>query len=157
MAKNSGPDPVDAQIVNLLRIDGRRTHAELARQMGVTEGAVRKRLKKLSAAGVLRVVAVADPKKLGYGIDVFCGIQVSQGEVLAVAKRLSALDSVRYIGLATGSYDVLCEAMFREQDELLEFVTKTLPSIPGIVRSETWHQLKVIKRNYDWLNVRESE
>lgn len=157
MPKNSGPDPVDAQIVGLLRIDGRRTNAELARHLGITEGAVRKRLKKLSAAGVLRVVAVADPKKLGYGIDIFCAIQVRQGDTLEVAERLSALDSVRYLGLATGSYDILIEAMFREQDELLEFLTKTVPGIPGIVRSETWHQLKVIKRNYDWLNVRESE
>jgi hypothetical protein len=47
--------------------------------------------------------------------------------------------------------------MFRRQEDLFEFLTRTLPSIPGIVRSETWHLLKAMKRNYDWLNVRESE
>ncbi len=150
-------DPIDEQIVDLLRTNGRRTNVELARQVGVTEGAIRKKLKKLTSAGVLRVVAVADPQKLGYAIDVFCGLQVSAGQPVEIAERLASLDPVRYVALTTGSYDILFEAMFREQEELLEFLTKTLPSIPGIVRSETWHLLKVIKRNYDWLNVRESE
>ena len=102
-------------------------------------------------------MAVADPQKIGYTIDVLSGVQVLPGQTEEVAKRLISLDQVRYVALATGSYDILFEAMFRRQDDLLEFLTKTLASIPGIVRSETWHLLKVMKRNYDWLNVRESE
>jgi Lrp/AsnC family transcriptional regulator, regulator for asnA, asnC and gidA len=94
---------------------------------------------------------VADPQRLGYTIDVFSGLHVSPGQQGEVAQRLATFDPVRYVALTTGSYDVLFEAMFRDQDELLEFLTRTLPGIPGIVRSETWHSLKVVKRNYDWL------
>lgn len=157
MPKSSRFDAVDEQIIALLRTNGRRTNADLARRLGVSEGAIRKKLKKLSSAGVLKVVAVADPQKLGYAIDVLSGVQVFPGQTQEVAQRLVSLDPVRYVALATGSYDILFEAMFRQQDDLLEFLTKTLPSIPGVVRSETWHLLKVMKRNYDWLNVKESE
>jgi Lrp/AsnC family transcriptional regulator for asnA, asnC and gidA len=157
MARIPKFDPVDEQVVALLRTNGRRTNAELARQLGLTEGAIRKKLKKLSGAGVLRIVAVADPQKLGYVLDLFCAVQVTPGQMVAVAESLAALDAVRYAALATGSYDVVFEAMFRTQDEVLDFLTKTLPGIAGIVRCETWHVLKVIKRNYDWLNVREPD
>jgi Lrp/AsnC family transcriptional regulator for asnA, asnC and gidA len=157
MAKIPKFDPIDEQVVALLRTNGRRTNSELARHLGVTEGAVRKKLKKLSAAGVLQVVAVADPQKLGYVIDVFCAVQVAPGQTVAAAESLAALDAVRYAALATGPYDIVLEAMFRTQDEVLDFLTKTLPAIPGITRYETWHVLKVIKRNYDWLTVRKAE
>ncbi len=149
-------DAVDEQIVGLLRTNGRTTNSELARKLGVTEGAIRKKFKKLTSAGLLRIVAVADPKKLGYAIDVFSGIQVSPGHILKVAEQLVSFDPVRYVALTTGSYDILLEAMFRNQDELMEFLTKTLPGVPGIVRSETWHLLNVMKRNYDWLTVKEN-
>ncbi len=141
----------------LLRTNGRRKNSDLARQLGVSEGAIRKKLKKLSRAGVLRIVAVADPQKLGYVIDVFAGLQVDPGQTPEVAERLSTLDVVRYVAVATGSYNILFEAMFQEHNQLLEFLTKTLPGIPGIVRSETWHLLKVVKRNYDWLNVEDRD
>jgi Lrp/AsnC family transcriptional regulator for asnA, asnC and gidA len=157
MARIPKFDPIDEQVVALLRTNGRRTNSELARHLGVTEGAVRKKLKKLSAAGVLQVVAVADPQKLGYVIDVFCAVQVAPGQTVAAAESLAALDAVRYAALATGPYDIVLEAMFRTQDEVLDFLTKTLPAIPGITRYETWHVLKVIKRNYDWLTVRKPE
>ncbi len=106
---------------------------------------------------MLRIVAVADPQKLGYVLDLFCALQVAPGHTVAAAESLAALEAVRYAALATGPYDIVLEAMFRTQDEVLDFLTKTLPAIPGIVRYETWHVLKVIKRNYDWLNVREPE
>jgi hypothetical protein len=54
------------------------------------------------------------------------------------------------------SASALFDAMFPQQGGPLEFVTRSLPIIPGIVRWETWHLLRVMKRNYDWLNVRES-
>lgn len=157
MARTPKFDAVDEQVVALLRTNGRRTNAELARHVGVTEGAIRKKLKKLSGAGVLRIVAVADPQKLGYVLDLFCAMQVAPGQTVAAAESLASLEAVRYAALATGPYDIVFEAMFRTQDEVLDFLTKTLPGIPGIVRYETWHVLKVIKRNYDWLNVRAPE
>lgn len=153
MPRASRFDAVDRQIVALLRVNGRRTNAELARQVGLSEGAIRKKLKKLTAAGILKVVAVADPTRLGYAIDVFSGVQVTPGKTLEVAEHLVSLEAVRYVALAAGSYDILFEAMFRQQDDLLEFLTRTLPAVPGIARVDTWHLLRVLKRNYDWLQV----
>ena len=146
-------DSVDERILQLLRTNGRRTKTDLARQLGITEGAIRKKLQKLTTTGLLKIVAMADSQKLGYTIDVFCGIQVTPGKTFEVAERLISLEPVRYAALVTGTYDILFEAMFRHQDELLDFLTKTLPAVEGLTRTETWHVLKVVKRNYDILSV----
>jgi Lrp/AsnC family transcriptional regulator for asnA, asnC and gidA len=81
-------DSADEKIIGLLRTNGRRTNADLARQLGVTEGAIRKKLRKLTSEGVLKVAAVADPQKLGYAIDVLSGVQVSPRQTQEVAKHL---------------------------------------------------------------------
>jgi Lrp/AsnC family transcriptional regulator for asnA, asnC and gidA len=125
--------------------------------MGLTEGAIRKRLKKLTSAKLLKIVGVIDPVKLGYTIDVQIGLHVSPGDARDVAQRLSLLEPVRYVAMVSGSYDIMVAALFQNQDELLDFLTKTVASIPGIIRCETWHMLEVLKRHYDWFPTKESE
>ncbi len=143
-------DDVDRQISSLLRKDGRCTATYLARQLGVTEGAIRKRLKRLTASKLLKIVGVVNPSKLGYTIDVLTGVQVSPEFTLEVARGLSSLEPVRFVGLTTGSFDIIFNALFRDQQELLEFQTKTLRKMKGVIRTETWLYLKVLKRQFDW-------
>lgn len=150
MNKSHVFDPIDSQIAALLRKDGRITAAYLARELRLTEGAIRKRLKKLTAAKMLRIVGVVNPSKLGYTIHVLTGVQVSPQRTLEVAQPLSSLEPVRFVGLTTGSYDIIFNAMFHDQRELLDFQTRVLRKLNGVIRTETWQYLKVMKRQYDW-------
>jgi len=143
-------DELDERIIEELRNDGRRSHAELARRLGVAESTVRNRVQRLLGDGYMQVVALTNLNRLGYSLEVLINVQVMAGHLMEVADTLAAMEEVRYLGLTTGSYDILASASFHSTDELYRFVTERLNKTPGIWRTQTSQVLKVWKRNFDW-------
>jgi Lrp/AsnC family transcriptional regulator for asnA, asnC and gidA len=143
-------DELDERIIEELRHDGRRSHAELARSLGVAESTVRNRVSRLLSEGYMQVVALTNLGRLGYRVDVLMHIQVQAGALNDVAERLAAMEEVRYLGITTGPYDIVISASFRDRDDLFHFIAERLNTTPGIWRTETSHVLKVGKRNFDW-------
>ena len=58
-------DELDRKIISLLERNGRASNARIARDVGVSEGTVRRRLKRLISEKIINVVALPDPRKLG--------------------------------------------------------------------------------------------
>jgi len=143
-------DDTDIAIVRLLQEHGRTSNAQIARDLGVSEATVRKRIDRLFQDEVIKVTAVLNPRKLGYTSDVLIGIRVAPGRLLEVGRVLAALDQVVYLGYVTGSYDILTEMLFRDDEELFHFLEQEMPSIDGVVSTETSHVLRTGKINYDW-------
>ncbi|MCL5959394.1 MAG: Lrp/AsnC family transcriptional regulator [Chloroflexi bacterium] len=144
-------DDLDRKIISALRKDGRETATELGRRFGVTEATIRNRIDRLVNDGVMRVVAVVNPHKLGYNCDTFITLKVDADKIIDAADRLAEMEEIRYVGIASGSSDVIIAAFFRSNEELLEFLTSRLGAVPGIRHGETSHLLKVVKRTYDWI------
>jgi Lrp/AsnC family transcriptional regulator, regulator for asnA, asnC and gidA len=143
-------DELDQRIIEELRHDGRRSHAELARRLGVAESTVRNRVSRLLSDGYMQVVALTNLGRLGYNVEVLINIQVQSGALTQVAECLAAMDEVRYVGLTTGGYDMMISASFHDTDELYQFIAERLNKTSGIWRTQTAHVLKVWKRNFDW-------
>jgi len=74
-------------------------------------------------------------------------IQAELPKVRSVAHRLAALPEVYFVGISTGNYDVFASAVFRSNEELLDFITGRLARIPGIVRTSTSSILRLVKRS----------
>ena len=93
-------DEVDRQIVAVLQRDGRTSNVEIARELGLAEGTVRKRYERLVARGVLRMAAVVDPALVECGARTIVGIEVdlAQMERVAVLPRRAARGLCRYAG-----------------------------------------------------------
>ncbi|MHB8576190.1 MAG: Lrp/AsnC family transcriptional regulator [Dehalococcoidia bacterium] len=154
-ARSEGPmdraiDELDERVIEELRQDGRRSHAELARRLGVAESTVRNRVSRLLNDGYMQIVALTNLGTLGYNLEVIINIEVQAGALTEVAERLSGMDEVRYVGLTTGTYDMMVSAAFHDTEELYRFVTEKLNKTAGIWRTHTSHVLKVWKRNFDW-------
>lgn len=152
--KRSGPlelDLIDRRILALLRDEGRRPNAEIARMVGISEPTVRKRLERMLQNGVLRVLAVLDAAATGYPVDAIIGIRVQTGYLRSVGTQLAAIDQVAYVGYVTGGYDVIIEVLLRTNEELFEFLSAGLAHIDGIVASETFTVLDTEKFSYMWL------
>jgi Lrp/AsnC family transcriptional regulator for asnA, asnC and gidA len=60
------------------------------------------------------------------------------------------MPEIRFAGITLGTYDLVAEAWFRSNEELLAFLTDKLSAIPGIQRTESLQVLKMIKYAYDW-------
>lgn len=138
-------DALDEKIIAELRRDGRQPNTHLARQIGVTEGTVRKRIQRLRDAGIIDVSAFVDLRRMGLDWDVIININCANGRIEDVGRQLAALAEVRYVALMTGRYDLLVAAFFRSQTELTHFLLESLPKIDGITRSEVQHRLRALK------------
>ena len=59
-------DELDRRIIKLLQVNGRASNAKIAREVGVSEGTVRRRLRHLIQGDVIRVIAVPNLEQMGY-------------------------------------------------------------------------------------------
>ena len=73
-ASRSQLDDVSKKIIEQLQIDGRKSYSEIGKVVGLSEAAVRQRVQKLTESGVMQVVAVTDPMKLGFSRQAMIGI-----------------------------------------------------------------------------------
>lgn len=66
------PDATDYALLTELQADGRMTHAELGRRVGLSAPAVAERLRRLERLGVITGYAIRlDPAKLGFRVISF--------------------------------------------------------------------------------------
>ena len=149
--KKSGTqlDDVSKAIIEQLQQDGRRPYATIGKVVGLSEAAVRQRVQRLIESGVIQVVAVTDPIQLGFARQAMIGIRV-RGPLEPVADALAALDEVDYVVVTAGSYDLLAEAVCESDDALLELISQSIRSIPGVESTETFVYLHLRKQTYSW-------
>jgi len=150
-------DELDRQLIKLLTANGRTSNRELARVTKVSQVTVANRVRRLINESIIRIVAVPDPERLGYPIEVLVGIQVEVKRIREVATSLCRLPEVRYVSITSGAYDLLIAALVRSNSELLSFLADKLAAIRGIRKLETAHALQVLKRNPDWSPFQEPE
>jgi Lrp/AsnC family transcriptional regulator for asnA, asnC and gidA len=144
-------DALDRSIIALLQRDGKTSNVDIAQALGVAEATVRKRIDRLIADGVMRVVAVPDVEKLGLPVQTVIMVRVDLGQATRVADRLATMKQVRTVKYTTGEYDIVVEAAFAGDGDLLEFLTGRLAAIPGIRATATSHVLKTIKPSSEWI------
>jgi Lrp/AsnC family transcriptional regulator for asnA, asnC and gidA len=138
-------DRLDSQIIRELQKEGRQSYLSLSKKLGVVEGTIRKRFKRLQEAGILRVSAIPDLKKLGYGFICIMGIQVKMEDLPDVAKKLSGMKNICYLTFVTGSYDLMAVVVTKSPEELSHFIQSEISEISSILKTETFVNLDIIK------------
>ena len=141
-------DDQSKEIIALLQQDGRMSYATIAKQVGLSEAAVRQRAQRLMEQGVMQIVAVTDPLQLGFAWEVMIGVRVS-GNVKAVADELGEIEAIDFIVLTGGRFDILLEVV-AESDQQLITLTDKIRGIPGVVGCETLVYLSTRKQDYSW-------
>jgi Lrp/AsnC family transcriptional regulator for asnA, asnC and gidA len=150
MSMSAGVDAVDRQIVAALQRDGRRPFTSIARDVGLSEAAVRQRVARLREAGVMQVVAVADPMTLGFKTMAMVGITVDGRARKRVAEAVGRLPEVSYLVLTAGSFDLLAEVVCEDNDHLLHLLSEDLAGIDGVRETRTFMYLRLLKEAYTW-------
>ncbi|WAC67489.1 Lrp/AsnC family transcriptional regulator [Agrococcus sp. SL85] len=142
-------DANDKAIIAELQRDGRAPYATIAEIVGLSETAVRNRVKRLTESGVVQIVAVTDPTQLGFDRQAMIGIRVS-GALEPVAEALAAMEEVDYVVITAGSYDVLAEVVCESDAHLLELVSGRIRAIEGVQGTDTLMYLKLQQQTYAW-------
>lgn len=143
-------DEVDRRIIALLQADGRRSNVDIAQELSLAEGTVRKRLERILTDGVLRITAVVDPARVGLLTTAIITMQVDLGRMDEIVRQLAVLPEVQSVSVTTGNWDVILEAVFPTDGELLAFLKDRVAAIPGVRRTETSHVLRRAKHVGNW-------
>ncbi|HPX36811.1 MAG TPA: Lrp/AsnC family transcriptional regulator [Mycobacterium sp.] len=142
-------DEMSKAIIEKLQQDGRRSYAGIGKSVGLSEAAVRQRVQRLVDSGVMQIVAVTDPMQMGFTRQAMIGIRC-QGDTTKIAERLALIDSVAYVVLTAGSFDIITEVVCSDDEELLEMLNTEIRAVPGVVTTETLVYLKLVKQQYNW-------
>jgi len=143
-------DQTDRQIIELLQANGRRSNVEIARQLGISEGTVRKRLDRLIETGALQIVGLPDPALMGYEMRALIFLTCELAQVETAARTLCDMAEVVSVYRTTGEYDLVVEAVFESDRSLIAFLNDRVASIPGVVGSKTGHVAHMFKRHHQW-------
>jgi Lrp/AsnC family transcriptional regulator for asnA, asnC and gidA len=137
-------DALDETIVAVLQEDGRRSYGEIGEAVGLSEAATRQRVNRLRESGAMRIVAVTDPVALGRGVVATIGMRVS-GDTRVAATRLAEIDTVEYVVVTAGSFDLIVEVVCTDEAELLGVINEQIRSIDGVRETETFMHLHTEK------------
>ena len=141
-------DRLDQLIVAQLQEDGRSGYREMARSFGVSEGTVRWRVRRLLDSGLLRIVAVANPFRLGYQVVASIFLRVAPTELQHVIDEVVTWPEVLWAASCTGRADVYIHVVCREHEDLWELLGSRIPAIGGVLETETLIELKLHKSHY---------
>ena len=138
-------DEIDRNILALLQRDGRRSFTELGREVGLSTPAVKRRVDRLEASGVIRgYTAVIDPARLGFGFEaiaaIYCADRTAPGAVFA---SLAGIPAVVSAVTVSGEPDAVLRVRV-DDIRHLERVIEALRRRPNIVRTRTMIVLSVL-------------
>jgi Lrp/AsnC family transcriptional regulator for asnA, asnC and gidA len=142
-------DDVAKDIITELQEDGRRSYSAIAKVVGLSEAAVRQRVKGLIDANVIQIVAVTDPLRLGFGLVGFVALRVN-GDIRKVADALSEIREIDYVVLTAGRFDIVFEVVCEDNQHLVRLLNDQVRTIPGVADLETFISLGLHKQTYTW-------
>jgi Lrp/AsnC family leucine-responsive transcriptional regulator len=142
-------DAIDLKILAQLQQDGSLTNVELARRVHLSPSPCLMRVKSLESSGVIqRYVALANPKALGLGLNVFISISLKEQAKDSLAefeRRIAEHEEVMECYLMTGDSDYLIRVAVRDIGELERFILEQLTPIPGIEKIRSSFALKQVR------------
>jgi len=135
-------DDTDVQIVRRLRREN-ATNIDLARELGVSEGTIRQRLKRLKDTGILKVAAGINPDALENQQAALVAVNVSRASLLEQkAREIADLPHVLAVSIVSGRYDLMAEVLVDSNHGLVDFLTRELAAVNDVSATESFLLLK---------------
>ena len=124
----------DMIIIEMLMQNARTPYTEIARQIGVTEAAVRKRVRKFEELGIIKgYKAAINPKKIGYKIVALIGFDIEPEQYVGAIEKVRGMEEVRRMLSTTGDHMAMVECWFEDSKDLVAFIRR-MENIEGIMR-----------------------
>jgi len=143
-------DDVDRRIIQSLRADARRSHQSIADVLGVSEGTIRTRIRRLVDDGVVkfstvRNIAGAEALSLAY-----FWIRCDRSLLSSVALELSSMPAVGYVASLLGRADLLAIVAQQDAAELRRYADDTVRCLPGVTDVRIEPIVEMVKLDVAW-------
>jgi len=140
-------DATDRDLLAALLEDARISQRGLAKRVGVAQGTVTNRLRRLEGMGVIKGYTVLlDAESIGWTMTVITGLTIQKGSMIDVQQQIAADPRVFAVYDVTGDYDSMVLARVRGRKDL-DDLTKTVFTLQGVQRSFTQVVLNTVKED----------
>ena len=141
-------DAHDSAIIGELQRDGRASFRDIGRRLGLSERTVSSRYTRLVEESALQVIAVGNPQHLGFRAVAWLGITLSEGADLEYsAGLLSQVAGLDYVVVPSGRYDLLCELVCRDSEELLATLDNEVGGVTEVAHVDTFMCLRMLYKS----------
>jgi DNA-binding Lrp family transcriptional regulator len=141
-------DHVDREIISRLNQDGRMPYQTIARALGISDSQVRQRVRRMTSAGALRIMALTIPEGLGFNFVALIGVTTVPGaNVQNVAARFAGLHAVIYVAITAGRYQLHVEVVCTDEGDFLRLLDSELRGLDGVASLEPWTYLRLYYRS----------
>lgn len=142
-------DRIDRRILQALQQSGRLSNQELAEQVGLSQSPCWRRVRQLEEAGVIeRYVALLNPKRVGFGVNVFVQITFekhSEAVVREFEQTVLGWPEVLECYAMSGESDYMLRVAVGDVEEYAEFFQRKLFHLKGVAHIHSKFALKQIK------------
>jgi DNA-binding Lrp family transcriptional regulator len=134
------PDATDLAILRLLSADALLSAAEVGRELGMTQPAAWRRIKRLTDAGVLagrRIVT--DQTALGFGVTVFLGVRLAakgRTSLEEFERAVTAIPEVQVVQHVLGQFDYRLRITARDIADFERILRRRIMTLPGVGQVE---------------------
>ncbi len=140
-------DALDTQLVDMLGRDARVSNRRIAAELGVTEGTVRGRIKRLQQDGLIAFTAIT-----GFQIEqrarlAFINVQAEVNRVREVAQVIADIPTVNAVLITMGQFNITAMCLIDDLDALVELASDKILAVDGVHHVETSIAVKTVKYN----------
>lgn len=122
------------RIIEILQRNSREPFVKIAKELEVSETAIRKKIKKLEKDGIIRRYTIElNPRKLGFQVDALIGMDTEPEYFIPTINKLKRMRKIIHLYSSSGDHMILMRCWFKNSDELGSFIKK-LYSIKGVKR-----------------------
>ena len=140
-------DEIDKAILDSLLDDARSSQRKLSRVVGVAQGTITNRIRRMEQNGVITgYSAVLDPESVGWTMTIMAGLRISKGMMIDVQQKIAADARVFSVYDVTGDWDSIVLARVKDSADL-DDLTKTVFTLQGVTRSFTHVVLNTVKED----------
>ena len=137
-------DGIDKKILKMLMENSRRPILEIAKNIGISGAAIHQRLRKLEKQNLIIGSSIkVNTKILGYTTLAFIGIFLDKATInKSVVNQLKEIPEILECHYTTGDWSILAKLISRDNEDLMEILTKKIQTINGVSRTETYISLE---------------
>ncbi|MEN9683235.1 MAG: hypothetical protein RLZZ427_986 [Pseudomonadota bacterium] len=150
-------DDLDRQLIEVLALDARVSNRKIAADLGVTEGTVRGRIKRLQQEGLISFTAITSFGLADSARMALIGVQADFSDVREVGRRIAELSTVSGVMITMGRFNVLAICLFNTLDSLHEVASNQIMAIPGVHHVETSIAVQTVKYNARVVRITEAD
>lgn len=117
------PEETDQAIIDVLKADGRARLEFIARQVGLSESSVARRMERILGDTRATIRTLVEPGLMGLPVEAQLWVQTTPQLIDRLGTELATAPQVRYAAAIAGDYQLLVDVTMRNQGDLYRFIS----------------------------------